>query len=374
MTNLAPTQHPRSPAESVRAVTFRAMNTRVTLQVVGSGPKVDAALTAAEEVFRRVEKACTRFDPSSPLMRANEAKDTWFSVPPECHQALTEAARAHQETEGLFDPRVLESLVGLGYDRTLPFRSQAVELSARPSTRGATLTVGSWKPGLEAGRVKVGPSPIDLGGIGKGFAVRLAGEVLGRAVRAHVVEAGGDCHLGGNGPRDEGWQVGVEDPRGGDRPVAVLKLRDTGCATSSLKVRNWRVGQEQVHHLIDPRTGTSAQGGVLSVTVVGPDTARDEVWAKSLLIAGKREISSLSNAHGLAALWVDDEGQVSMSSAMQPWVSWLPSRAPPATPRTLPPHLSAALEDRTAMLALLTRLMQLEQSAKRLTFNGLVRI
>lgn len=369
-------------AEPLRVAKFRAMNTSVTLQVLGSGPATDAALADAEAVFRRVEAACTRFNPRSPLMKANAAAGAWCTVPPECHLALTEALRGYHETAGLFDPRVLETLVGLGYDRTLPFRTEAVKVSRPAATAMAPPSLSPWQPALEpAGKVRLGSRPIDLGGIGKGLAVRLAGEILSRAGRGHVVEAGGDCHLGGTGQRDDGWQVGVEDPRGGSAPVAVLKLRDTGCATSSLRVRSWRVGQERVHHLIDPRTGTSAHGGLLSVTVVGPDTARDEVWTKSLLIAGKEQVATLAAAHRLAALWVDDEGKVALSDAMRPWVSWLPTASAeprggatssrPEGPRPqLAPQLLTALEDRAAMLALLGRLTRLEQTAKRLTFSG----
>jgi thiamine biosynthesis lipoprotein len=180
-------------------------------------------------------------------------------------------------------------------------------------------------PGLEplATSVRIGPVPIDLGGIGKGLAVRWAAQVLS-ASGSHLVEAGGDCYLGGDGPDGDGWPVGVEnpDPDGVPEHVAVLRLRDLGCATSSLRVRSWRVGGEQVHHVIDPRTGRSARSGLRSVTVVDPDPARAEVWSKALLVAGSARIGGLASGRSLAALWVDDDGRLSYSEAMRPWVIW----------------------------------------------------
>ena len=360
-----------------RVAKFEAMNTLVTIQVVGPTPGVDQALAAAEQVFRRVEESCTRFDPESPLMKANRAGADWNAVPSECYLALSEAARAYQETRGLFDPRVLESLVALGYDRTFPFRTGSAERAA-PSKLAATRSqVAPWQPSFDAtgSRVRLGPRPVDLGGIGKGVAVRLASEVLAAAGRAHVVEAGGDCHLRGGGLDGAGWKVGVEDPMGGADPIAVLKLRDVGCATSSIRYRNWKVGDEDAHHLIDPRTGSSAKGGVRSVTVVGPDTARDEVWSKALLIAGKDQVGPLADRHGLAALWVEDDGRVGLSSAMSPWIMWLkgggqgtgsqPALLGNLDVAELAPHLRTALEDRAAMLRLLARMMQMGQSTKR---------
>ena len=63
-------------------------------------------------------------------------------------------------------------------------------------------------------------------------------------------------------------------------------MTDAACATSSVRVRRWRRGGEQVHHLIDPRSGRSADGGLAAVTVVAADPAWAEVWSKSLFVAG----------------------------------------------------------------------------------------
>lgn len=336
-------------------VRFRAMNTDVTLHLVGSGDGGRGALSAARQVFVDVETACTRFDPTSPLMRANEAGADWYRVPPVCFEAICEAASAHVATNGLFEPRVLDVLLALGYDRTLPFEDGPVQLQAgrspagvpkaqrSPPPAGPTDAVPMWQPGLDRPGlgVRIGPRPIDLGGIGKGLAVRRAARLLEATGQAFLVEAGGDCALGGGGPDGDGWKVGVEDPLAGDPPsgtdrpdaelpVAVLSLSDTGCATSSLRRRAWtvegHVGAEQVHHIVDPRTGRSAAGGLRSVTVVLPDPARAEVWSKSLLIAGRHAIAGLAADRGLAALWVDDEGRLGLNRAMAPHVIWRSDR------------------------------------------------
>ncbi len=325
---------------------FRAMNTDVTLQVVGPGARAAALLAEAEQVFVRVERTCTRFDPTSALMQANAAADQWCEVPQECYLAIAEAAGAHLETEGLFDPRVLTSLVAMGYDRTLPFGDGPVRLSAGrtpddipsivPVTSGtaggtalgtsARTSTGTapWAPGLDRHHraVAVGPVPIDLGGIGKGLAVRWAAHLLFEAGAGYLVEAGGDCALSGPGPDGGPWRVGVEDPLGGSEPVAVLEVTDIGCATSSLRKRTWQVDGRQVHHLVDPRTGISADTGLRSVTVLDSDPARAEVWSKALLIAGRHRIAELAHAKVLPALWVDESGRLEASEAIRDDIIW----------------------------------------------------
>jgi thiamine biosynthesis lipoprotein len=300
------------------------MATDVAFHVERPNPQTARALEEAREVFARVEAACTRFDPDSPLMRANASPDRWHVVPLECADAVREAGRAHRETGGLFDPRVLDSLLRLGYDRTLPFAGSPVELSGAAT---ATIPVRPrWRPRTERRgtrhRIHLGGTPIDLGGIGKGLAVRWAWERLRGAGDSVMVDAGGDCMFSGPGPDGDGWHVGVEDPLGGEAPVAVLVLTDAGCATSSIRVRRWKVDGRTVHHLIDPRTGESGGDGLLAVSVIHPDTAWAEVWSKTLFLAGPAEIGGLAEAQHLAAVWVEADGTLRVNDAARPLVLW----------------------------------------------------
>ena len=307
------------------AASFRAMGSQVNLRVIDPTPRAAAGIRAAERVFRRIEATCTRFDPASALMVANAEPDRWHVLPRECYDAIAAAAEAHRMTHGLFDPRCLRTLESWGYDHSLPFASGPVELdtpAALPPR--APVPAESWRPGFDpvAGAVRLGTDPIDLGGIGKGLAVRAAAAELRGSGSAVLVEAGGDCSLAGRGPDGDGWSVGVEDPQGAEHPVAVLRLADVGCATSSLRLRRWQVDGREVHHLVDPRTGEPARSGLVAVTVVGADPARAEVWSKALLLAGAVEAAALADQHRLAALWVDDQGRLTCSPWMEPLVIW----------------------------------------------------
>jgi thiamine biosynthesis lipoprotein len=307
--------------------TFRSMATDVNLCVVAPVTHAGVALDRAEAIFTDVAASCTRFDPQSPLMRANAQPRRWNVVPPRLFAALEEAYDAHIATDGAFDPRVLRLLQEWGYDRTLPFRSGDVSVAAG-APAGRRTGRRTWKPRFDkaASAVRLGPDPVDLGGIGKGLAVRWAAEALTAAGSAFLVEAGGDLYAAGSGPENDGWRVGIEDPRNGADPVAVLRLEDLGCATSSIRVRHWRVGGRDVHHIIDPRTGEPADSGLLSVTVVGPDTARAEVWSKALFLAGRGRVRQLADELDIAALLVDDDGVIGVSRAMRAHLIWQADR------------------------------------------------
>jgi thiamine biosynthesis lipoprotein len=137
-----------------------------------------------------------------------------------------------------------------------------------------------------------------------------------------LVEAGGDCYLAGESPDGGLWRVAVEDPFGGVTPIAVLSASDCAIATSSIRVRRWRIDSRLVHHLIDPRTGHSGGSHLVAVTVVGADPADAEVESKVLFLAGRDRIAAVAESRDIAALWCDTDGNVVINTAMRRNVLW----------------------------------------------------
>jgi thiamine biosynthesis lipoprotein len=286
-------------------------------------PHVESALA----VFGAVERACTRFDPRSPLMRANASPTEWHHVPQLCFDALAEAHRAYELTDGRFDPRVHDDLVRLGYARSMHSGVPDMVRDTPATHRRAPLP--AWRPQFEAATslVRLGDRPVDLGGIGKGLTVRWAARILRQLDVGFLVEAGGDCYASGSLPDEGPWRIAIEDPSGdgsaSDLPIAVLGVADHAVATSSVRVRRWRLGGRVVHHLIDPCTGAPGGEGLQAVTVTHRDPAMAEVWSKILFLAGSDGIAAAADEGGLAALWVSDDGAVGCSAAMAGFVVWL---------------------------------------------------
>ena len=321
---------PAPPTRQLATASFDAMASPITLSVVEPGPDAAERLVRAELVVRDVERTCSRFDPASALSRANLEPDRWHDVPATLAAAVAEAARAHRETDGLFDPRILDVLLAWGYDRSLPFAAGDVDrgpagipdLSEPHHDAMAT----PWRPEVvetAAGwRMHLGGTPIDLGGIGKGLAARWAAAELDGGGLGFAADLGGDCAFGGAGPDRDSWRVGVEDPTGRAELVLVLDLTDTGCATSSTRLRRWRSGGVPVHHLVDPRTRRPGGDGLLAVTVVDPDPAWSEVWSKSVFLAGATDVRARAEELGLAAAWVRADGTVGTTTALDERVVW----------------------------------------------------
>jgi thiamine biosynthesis lipoprotein len=278
------------------------------------------AWEAVVDVFAAAEAAMSRFRDTSELTGLNRiaGSGTIAPVSSMLRQALVAADRAHRITSGRFDPRVLSDLDRLGY--------AGAALGRRPGHRSA-----AERRGRDARIVRLAgrhdatlDEPVDLGGIGKGLALRWATTAVERGgVADFLLEAGGDLVARGMDPDGAGWPLGIEDPRGRVEHLAVIDVTDCAVATSSIGVHRWTVGGRTVHHLIDPRTGEPAASGLAAVTVAAHDPAWAEVWSKVLFVGGRSRIADEVRARGLAAWWVTDDGDLEMTPAARGMTLWV---------------------------------------------------
>jgi thiamine biosynthesis lipoprotein len=290
---------------------------------VGRDQAVDRWRAVVDE-FELAEAAMSRFRETSEVTVLNEIAGSGAAVRPSrrLRVALVASDRAHRITGGRFDPRVLADLDRLGY------RGAPVGATGEGADQSATATQRAGRvvePG--ARRALAYERPIDLGGIGKGLTLRWATERLERTgARDFLLEAGGDLVARGHDPDGDRWQVGIEDPAGGD-DLAVVALADLAIATSSIRVNRWVADGRVLHHLIDPRTGEPAETGLVAVTVAGPDPVWAEVWSKVLFVGGRQAIASEARARGLAAWWVADDGTLEMTPSARAITIWVAAEA-----------------------------------------------
>lgn len=276
-----------------------------------------AAWDAVRAEFEAAEQAMSRFRDSSEVTILNRAigRTGPMSVSRRLSRALVACDRANRVTDGRFDPRVLADLERIG-DHGAPI---GPSVEAATGLRGTTPAriVERTRGGLSL------PAPVDLGGIGKGLALRWAAAILeARGVRRFLLDAGGDLVTRGEAPGDIPWRIGIEDPTGGAIPLAVVSAADQALTTSSIRRRAWLAGDRAVHHLIDPRTGAPGGSGLLAVTVAGTDPAWAEIWSKTLFLEGRDGVAALARRRGMAAWWVTEDGSLEMTPAARAMTPW----------------------------------------------------
>lgn len=241
---------------------FAAMGTQITVVL-----EDDAEPNEVRNLFAEIERCCSRFLPDSELSRINASTERHLSLSPMLASVLGIAADARRRSDGLVDVGVGSAVVAWGYDRTfgdiadLPQPPQRME-HVSWTVEGQVLT---REPGTR----------IDLGGIAKGWACDRAIE-LGLA---RIVSAGGDV-------RSSSQEAAVDIIDSWGDTVVTVPLGIGALATSSVTRRRWRAGNEDVHHLIDPRTLEPARTPLFSASVTAATASEAEVGAKTVLLRG----------------------------------------------------------------------------------------
>jgi thiamine biosynthesis lipoprotein len=264
---------------------------------------------AIQGLFERLESRFSRFREDSELSRVNRAAGQWVTVSEVFAELLRISLDGARRSAGLFDPTLLRPLVAAGYDRDFREISGPDRGRGRyrmPDVRLRSRT-GRWADvRLDGDRLLV-PSGtwLDLGGIGKGWAVDLACNLAGELPWA-IVNAGGDLRVVGS-PPSCGVDVAVDDPEVPGAAILGMRLETGSLATSSVNFRRWSRAGRLAHHIIDPRTGEPADTGVLQATAWAPDCAEAEIRAKWALLAGPPIVGHLP-----VALFMND-GRVLVS-------------------------------------------------------------
>jgi thiamine biosynthesis lipoprotein len=120
-------------------------------------------------------------------------------------------------------------------------------------------------------------------------------EALG--VRAFYLEVTGEVLCRGEKAPGQPWVIGVVDPEadaaGGETPVRSLPLRDAALCTSGDYRNAFVANGTFVHHIFDPRTGRSADAGVVSVSVLAKSAAVADALGTAFLVLGENDTKRL---------------------------------------------------------------------------------
>jgi thiamine biosynthesis lipoprotein len=105
-----------------------------------------------------------------------------------------------------------------------------------------------------------------------------------RSFPSFAINAGGDLYLGGLNPEGFPWSIGIRHPREDDALIDTVVVSNRAVCTSGDYERTDSSG-ENGHHLIDPRTGASADE-VASVTVVAEAAMLADALATAAFVLG----------------------------------------------------------------------------------------
>jgi FAD:protein FMN transferase len=131
---------------------------------------------------------------------------------------------------------------------------------------------------------------VDLGGIGKGYGVDRAVDVLRSwGIRDGLVNVGGDLYALGVSEDGDDWSVGVRSPDDPRRLATTLNMSDRAVATSGDYQQYFEHLGRRYHHLLDPRTGAPSEVRVRSVTVAASTCMEADAGATTAFVLSPQQ-------------------------------------------------------------------------------------
>jgi thiamine biosynthesis lipoprotein len=257
----------------------------------------------------RVEAHLSIFKPSSEIARVNaNAAHGAVRVTPSVFRLLEHARQLHRESGGAFD----------------------ITIAPLVKCWGFMNGTGSWPDPVEVARVreKVGMQHVildeenltvrfdtdgvmvDLGAIGKGYAIDRAVEALREAgITSALLHAGtSTVYAIGKPPGEDAWKVAIESPPGADARtelLATVPLQDEALSVSAVWGKYFEYEGKTFGHVLDPRAGRPVSNAVLAAVVL-PSATETDALSTALLVVGMEGRNSISTSRlGMRILVID---------------------------------------------------------------------
>jgi thiamine biosynthesis lipoprotein len=285
------------------SVARHAMATRFEILLHGENPSwLRAAGEEALDEVDRLEAQLSLYRPTSEIAHVNwRAARESVRVSPNVFRLLQQAKQLHEETGGAFDITIAPLV------RCWGFMGGTGQFPAPGEIEAALAKVGMKQVELNPTDCTVRFARdgvmLDLGAIGKGYALERAVELLREAGVTSALLHGGTSTIYGLGhpPDAEFWKVALEYPQteGEQTPrphLATVSLRDEALSVSAVWGRSFKADGKTFGHVIDPRTGQPVAGTLLTAVAL-PSATETDALSTALLVAGTAGYETISNLH-----------------------------------------------------------------------------
>lgn len=306
---------------------FKAMGCEMAAWLFADEQFAAEPLEYVETLFLEEEHRLTRFDPQSELMQLNSRPNEWVPVSDELWDLVQLGMALSEKTNGCFDCTLLDELERCGYATSFESLgvTEVTHVTSELPPDAYRVHLKKESPEFDEARQMIRlPAGVrlDLGGIAKGYTAQASRDFL-HPIGPCLIDAGGDLTAGDGPGKWPGWPVGIsapwsEDSQGDETEIGRLWLSHGTLATSGVDYRRWRMGDDVVHHIIDPRTGRPAETDLLTVSVIDKDACTAEAWATATLVAGLEEGLAMLEENGIAAVLIDENGQAFVTREMHP--------------------------------------------------------
>lgn len=289
-----------------------AMDTYMTLTAYGENAQ--EAVEAGIAEIQRLDDLLSTGKDTSEVAQINAngggvlSEDTDYLV--------KRALDIYQSTNGAFDISIYPVMQLWGFTTGNFVVPSESDLAAKLALVDAGKIILSEENGQTSISLPEGME-IDLGGIAKGYTSGRVMDVMkSYGIKSAVINLGGNAHVLGNKTDGSQWKVGIQDPEDENGYLGGVSVTDKAIITSGGYERYFVDKDTGVkyHHIIDPKTGYSANNGLISVTIVSADSTLADGLSTSLFVLGTEDAITYCEEHcaedGFDAIMEDEDGKL----------------------------------------------------------------
>ena len=246
-------------------------------------------------MIQSLEQALTVYQPTSQVCRINQAAGgDGVQVDQQVFELIETSCELSALTGGAFDVTMgpLTKLWGFHHRQgALPGQHDVAQTLDIVGFQHIRLDKDNRAIGLDRTNME-----INLGGIGKGYALDCLCRFIEKAEVKNFLIHGGQSSIVARGTRhhDEpsDWTVGISHPLQPRRRLAEIKITNQAIGTSGSGRQSFVHQGKRYGHIIDPRTGWPADH-LVSATVVAPTATKADALATAIFVLGRQGAESL---------------------------------------------------------------------------------
>ncbi|MFZ2975437.1 MAG: FAD:protein FMN transferase [Candidatus Moraniibacteriota bacterium] len=295
---------------------FRALGTEIRIFLVIDREKtIEDAKDILEEIkkiYQEKEKILSRFIEKSEISKLNSSLNIFENVSEDILHLAQKSLEYHKESEGYFDPRIIEVLEDVGYKK---------DFKANFFSQGKIEKDKIFPKNKLSDDLKIKESQVyfgrrmDFSGIAKGYITDLISQYLENSGwQNFLIDSGGDIFAKGKDEQGERWGIEVE---GIAKEKIIINLENSAVATSGITRKKWEAGGEKYHHLINPMHPYDFSFDLKSVTVKAEICEKADVLAKVLYLMGQKKGMKYANQKKIPAIFLDYRGNIYLSEKMK---------------------------------------------------------
>lgn len=295
--------------DSVASRSFWMMDTYITVKLYGT-EKIDAesVLDCCESMVSELEKEISYTLSDSEVSNLNGCSER-AEVGADTFAILSRSEYISVLTGGAFDVTcapISELWRRCAERNSLPTDAELTEALSNVGYSKIIL--------LDDGKTVSKASPeikVDLGGIGKGYAVDKVIEYLKTTgVSGGLVSFGSNVAVFGEKPDGSKFKIGIKDPNDTSGVIGYIYMSDGVLSVSGDYERYVEIGGVKYHHITDTATGYPASSGLRSVAVICNSGTDADAMSTALFVmgenAGQELYSSQKAGFEFEAIFISD--------------------------------------------------------------------